>query len=108
MKSLNQIADQAHAHSVAKGFWTGDANCNLPTKVALIHSEVSEVLEALRHHNPPSEHVPEISAVAEELADIIIRVGDLAQRMGIDLDEAVELKMAFNSTRPIMHGNKAF
>lgn len=105
---LNELARKCHENSVAKGFWTGAANENLPTKVALIHSEVSEVLEALRHNNPPSEHVPEISSVAEELADVIIRVGDLAARLHIDLDDAVERKMAFNKTRTIMHGNKAF
>lgn len=105
---LNELARKCHENSVAHGFWTGIANENLPTKIALIHSEVSEALEALRLHNPPSEHVPEISALAEELADILIRVGDLAGRLGLDLDEAVRLKMAFNSTRHIMHGNKAF
>jgi NTP pyrophosphatase (non-canonical NTP hydrolase) len=108
MITLNDMAKTAHLNSRDKGFWTGQANRNLPTKIALIHSEVSEVLEALRHNNPPSDHVPEISSVAEELADIIIRVGDLAIYMGIDLEKAIDLKMLFNSTRPIMHGNKAF
>jgi NTP pyrophosphatase (non-canonical NTP hydrolase) len=41
---------------------------------------------------------------AVELADILIRVGDLCGRFGIDLDEAVRLKMAYNHTRPHRHG----
>ena len=44
---------------------------------------------------------------AVELADILIRVGDLAGFLGIDLDEAVRLKMAYNRTRPHRHGGKA-
>jgi NTP pyrophosphatase (non-canonical NTP hydrolase) len=41
-----------------------------------------------------------------ELADIIIRVGDLAYRYGIDLEKAIEEKMKYNATRTFMHGGK--
>jgi NTP pyrophosphatase (non-canonical NTP hydrolase) len=108
MLTIDEMAEEAYANSVAHGFWTGEANNNLPTKLALIHAEVSEALEALRHGNPPSEHVPSISALEEELADVVIRVGDLAFEMGFDLGGAVQLKMQFNATRPVMHGGKAF
>lgn len=41
-----------------------------------------------------------------ELADIVIRVGDLAFRLGIDLEKAVEEKMKYNRTREFLHGGK--
>ena len=44
--------------------------------------------------------------MASELADIVIRVGDLAERLGIDLGRAVEEKHAFNLTRAMKHGGK--
>jgi NTP pyrophosphatase (non-canonical NTP hydrolase) len=44
--------------------------------------------------------------VASELADIVICVGDLAARLGIDLGRAVEEKHAFNETRALRHGGK--
>jgi NTP pyrophosphatase (non-canonical NTP hydrolase) len=40
----------------------------------------------------------------DELADIIIRVGDLAEYLGYDLERHVELKMEYNSHRPKRHG----
>ena len=39
-----------------------------------------------------------------ELADLLIRVGDLAAALGIDLDFEVRRKMAYNETRPYRHG----
>lgn len=76
------------------------------TRLCLIHSEVSEALEAVRHGNPVSEHCPEISGLEEELADVVIRVLDLAGESGMDIDRAVRLKMDFNRNRPYRHGGK--
>jgi hypothetical protein len=39
-----------------------------------------------------------------ELADLIIRVLDLAASERIDIDTAVRLKVAYNATREILHG----
>ncbi len=73
-----------------------------------MHSELSEALEALRHGNGPSDHIPEFSGVEEELADVIIRICDVAQERGWRVAEAIIAKMAFNATRPHRHGNKKF
>jgi NTP pyrophosphatase (non-canonical NTP hydrolase) len=42
-----------------------------------------------------------------ELADILIRVLDLAGRMDIDLDAVVAEKMRYNAGREYLHGKKA-
>lgn len=39
-----------------------------------------------------------------ELADVIIRTLDLASGLGIDIEEAIRIKMDFNATRPRLHG----
>lgn len=41
-----------------------------------------------------------------ELADIVIRVFDLAGALNIDLEEVILRKMAYNETRPYRHGGK--
>ncbi|SRR5258706_4593125 len=76
--------------------------------IALIHSEVSECLEYLRHDNPVSDHVPEISGAEEELADVIIRIMDIAYMHKWNIPKALFLKMEYNKTRPYKHGGKKF
>ncbi len=45
--------------------------------------------------------------VPSELADIVIRCLDFAATYGIDLAAVIDLKLAYNSTRPHRHGGKA-
>jgi NTP pyrophosphatase (non-canonical NTP hydrolase) len=108
----------------------------VPEKLMLIVSEAAEALEAYRDPTQPPNfyrctnmachpqpgtrlHAPSAGVscsfcgkalkpegVASELADIVIRVGDLAARLGIDLGRAVEEKHAYNETRALRHGGK--
>lgn len=74
------------------------------TRLALIHSEVSEALENDRHDSPPDDKVPEFTGVEAELADVLIRIMDLAHEKKLRVAEAVIAKMAYNSGRPYKHG----
>lgn len=71
------------------------------SRLVLVHSEVSEILEELRKLEIDWDKV------GEECADVIIRMLDLAQSCGIDLGNEVLKKMDKNSRRPYKHG-KAF
>lgn len=78
-------------------------------RLALVHSEVSEALEA---HRDGTELVykdekgkPE--GIGIELADAVIRIGDLCEILGVDLESCIEIKAEFNKGRPFRHGGKA-
>lgn len=76
-----------------------DAKRDFGTDIALLHSEVSEAFEGYRNGDWDN--------VAEELADILIRLLDTAYRYNIDLDNEFAKKMEKNQSRGYHHGGKA-
>lgn len=121
----------AHENSKSKGFWDdcpialeymravfceGDPSLSEKTrklvanyiaaKLMLIVSECSEALEDLRTSNFVTSELPSGKPVGfpSELADVQIRLWDLSGACGIDLLSECERKMAYNATRPRMHG----
>jgi len=108
VEEWNQLAKAVHETMVQKGFWEPGIEKNDGEQIALMHSELSECLEGIRHGNPASEHIPDFRAAEEELADVVIRIMDTAHARGWDVAEAVEAKMTFNRNRPHKHGGKKF
>jgi NTP pyrophosphatase (non-canonical NTP hydrolase) len=106
VKLFNNKAKEIHDVSVSKGWW--DKERNEGEIIALIHSELSEALEALRGNNKKDDKVPEFLGVEVELADAIIRIMDYGHSKQYRIAEALEAKINFNKTRPVMHGGKKF
>lgn len=134
---LRETARQIHENAKAKGFW--DKERNLGEMLCLIHSELSEAMEADRigrHYDPETRYIvgkdltvngskwafeivdssdegwlnwfrSEVkNSFADELADAMIRIMDLAHSKNIDLEWHIKAKMRYNASRPHMHGKK--
>jgi len=71
---------------------------NVGELLALIHSEVSEALEGHRK-NLMDTHLTNRPMIEVELADVIIRVFDLAGYLNLDLGGAYIEKLAYNANR---------
>lgn len=99
---------EVYQNNVEHGFWTPPASIEDGTKLALIHAEVSEALEAIRDGNPPDKHLSDMNSVVVEMADVVIRAMDFCERHGYDLGLAITEKAAYNLTRPHKHGGKKF
>ena len=92
-----------------KGFHEGRAGSrdDALVRICLIHTEASEAAQLVKRRWPQDTNVLSEefrNELAEELADILIRVGDLAECCMLDLDKAVKLKMAKNAGRNRLYG----
>jgi NTP pyrophosphatase (non-canonical NTP hydrolase) len=102
---LDALAAMLHETAREKGFWDGEySHDKVGNKLALVHSEVTEVLEAIRK-SKGSENI------VEEMADVIIRLLDVYAAMRNEeqilhsLDDILEAKVNKNKERPRLHGN---
>lgn len=75
-------------------------------RLALVGTEVAEAIEVLRKGGGPSEHIEGCAAFEEELADIVIRVMDIAEDRSIDLGDVIQRKLEYNRQRGYRHGGK--
>lgn len=95
------LQDACHLASSTAGWWEGvspRAFGVIPTKLCLIHSEISEAMEGDRK-GLMDDHLPHRTMLEVELADAVIRIAELAGALGLDLGGAIAEKMAYNARR---------
>lgn len=102
-KSLQELGEEIREINAANGWSVTQREefadkYKVPAVLALIHSEVSEALESFREND--------MAHFNEELADVLIRVLDLAVATDDDFDETVRCKLEVNRGRGYHHGGK--
>jgi NTP pyrophosphatase (non-canonical NTP hydrolase) len=121
MKSIRDWCKHIAVWREKKGFKT--AWQNVPEKLMLIVTELSEAMEVYRKipalvclvlghpvasrkfwKNKVNEHRETVENFKEELADATIRIFDLAGSLDIDLEKEIAKKMKVNEKRPQKHG----
>jgi hypothetical protein len=114
---LNELAKEIHADNAH--WWRNPATGahlvrNKGEMIALMHSELSEMLEAERKSLMDDKLTHRLGAEVE-LADLFIRGFDYAGAYNFDLDGAIAEKRAYNTTRAdhkpenrLKPGGKAF
>lgn len=122
--NIKETMSQVHQNAVDKGFWEGERK--IGELLMLVTSELAEALEADRdgYYSTPS-YLTKASLMGQEdkefkllfiktvknsfedeIADAVIRLFDLAEGKGIDLEWHIKAKMRYNSLRERLHGKK--
>jgi NTP pyrophosphatase (non-canonical NTP hydrolase) len=117
---FQRMEDEVFRLNNSKGWF--DEDRSVGDMVALLHSEVSEILEAYRSwkfQDATTGQVrlagdgsmtavtgPKPEGVGAEMADCLIRLLDMAKRWEIDLVAEYYRKMNYNWTRPYRHGGR--
>lgn len=99
--NLTELAKNIHEDNRKKGFWDterSNAEC-----IALMHSELSEALEADRK-DLMDDKLTHRKGFDVELADAIIRILDTCGARGIDIQACIDEKLEYNRLRPYKHG----
>lgn len=101
----NETIRAIHENAVAHGFHEPDSEPTFGEYCALIHEEISEAFSAWRR-GEPDEYVDDDGkpqGVWVELADVVIRIGDLIGELEYELrNETDEYKRFYNDIRSMI------
>jgi NTP pyrophosphatase (non-canonical NTP hydrolase) len=123
--NIKEIQKEIHQVNVENGFWDG-GDRNVGEMLMLVVSELGEAIEAHRKGKSANLFAFDARSIdrtesadfqidfqecvkdsfEDEVADAVIRIMDMCEGLGIDLERHIDLKLEYNRTRPYKHGKK--
>jgi len=102
IEHLQSLCKRCHAIAAHHGFWPPEGR-NKGEQLALVHSEVSEMLEGVRTASMDS-HLPQYTSEEVECADTLIRLFDYIGGHRLRTVRALLAKIEYNEGRESKHG----
>lgn len=110
VKTINDIAQECLKTSASKGFTDGDIDRKLLLAVGEIIEAQNELREGHKvdeiYFSKDKEGNDKPEGFVIEVADCIIRLFHLSAQHGLNIQSAIEVKMAYNKIRPYKHGKQ--
>lgn len=118
---FDRVQGEAFLINCANGWWSDradiaeacitsgvDHNPHLAIElIGLIHTELSEAVEAARKHPIQSwSDYKTKDTMVRELAGCVVRIMDMAENFGLPVGRAIEAEIESNRGRGHMHGGK--
>jgi NTP pyrophosphatase (non-canonical NTP hydrolase) len=110
-KTLNEYMYEIRKLNTEKG-WRNDVTANdtgyeFAAYIALAHSELTETLEAYRDKQwSETRDDGKPIGIGPELADSLIRILDMCDIWGINIEHEMERVIKYGWTRPYKHGGR--
>lgn len=110
MKSVQQLQIECHDIAEQQGFHSLDPKSKqgFMMLMALVHTEVSEAVQYVKKNVVAAPTDSDLDSIGEEFADTVIRLLDIAQMLGINMQSSIETKMEFNKARGYRYNWKSF
>ena len=92
---LKELCKKSHEIAKEKGWWD---DTTIQEKILMTIVELSEAVQ--------KDRAGDEAGFYEEIADVFIRLTDLTEYLGIDIEAEIERKMEMNKKREYKHGKK--
>lgn len=95
---FDKLCELSNNAAKTQGGWVDNPSAG--EKLAIMHYQISQALQALRTGNHPSDKIPEFSSAELALADAIITIMDFAKNYNMRMGDALLARIKYYAALP--------